>query len=153
MPLHEYQCRTCQARFERWYRTHDDVPETAGVSCPQCGAAVRRLPGMASLAGRADAGVGRAAWPRSWADTHGGDPEVIRSWGRRIEREIREEEKNPGLAQARQANAIRSYEQRHGPGPAATGAPPHGSGHAHQHGWTAVPFVAPAQQQPRRGQP
>ncbi len=142
MPLHEYECRTCAVRFEQLYRKPGDVPDTGDVTCPRCGNAVRRLVGAASLAGRADVGIGRAAWPRSWADTQRGDPEVLRNWRQRIEREMRQEEKNPELAHLRHANATRQYERKHGPGSVQAGAA-QSTGHAHAHAWTAVPFVTP----------
>lgn len=143
MPLHEYECQVCRARFEFLYRTHGDVPETSDVSCLRCGGSVRRLIGQVSLAGRTDVGVGRAAWPSSWADTHGGNSELLRTWRQRIDRETREEVRNPELTQLRQENAIRQYEQEHGPGSGRADARQQ-TAHAHQHTWTAVPFVAPA---------
>jgi len=50
-----------------------------------------------AVGGRADPGPGRAAWPTSWADTNGGDPETLHYWRKRIEREAELEEKYPEL--------------------------------------------------------
>lgn len=148
MPIHEYVCRMCDERFERLYRKPADVPSTWELSCPQCGGVVRRLVGAASLGGRVDVGVGQAAWPSSWSSTQGGNPEILRAWRRRVERETREEQRNPELVQCRQANAVRRYEERHGPGSAETASRQNIGEHTHPHAWTAVPFVAPTPDKP-----
>lgn len=142
MPIHEYTCRVCTARFERLYRKPADVPPAGDLSCPRCGGQVRRLVGGISLGGRVDVGVGRAGWPHSWADTQAGDAELIRHWRRQMERETSEEQRNPELVPLRHENAVQRYEQQHGTG----SAQPAGSSKAvptHSHAWTAVPFVAP----------
>lgn len=146
MPVHEYRCRPCGARFERLYRKISDVPVTSDLSCPRCGGQVRRMVGTASLGGHVDVGVGRAAWPGSWEGTQSGNPELLHDWRRRVERETRDEERNPEVATLRQANAVRRYEDVHGPG-SAQAAGTHAEGHGHEHAWTAVPFVAPTRNQ------
>jgi putative FmdB family regulatory protein len=45
MPLYEYECFVCGIRFERIRR----VADASGVSCPDCGGAVRRLLGVPAL--------------------------------------------------------------------------------------------------------
>ena len=45
MPLYEYQCQNCDARFERIER----VSEPRNGSCPDCGGAARRLIGTPAL--------------------------------------------------------------------------------------------------------
>lgn len=39
MPLYEYQCESCEHRFEKIQKYTDPAPE----GCPKCGAAVRKL--------------------------------------------------------------------------------------------------------------
>ena len=42
MPIYEYQCRTCDERFDKLLRSMSQAP--AEVSCPACGSTdVRRL--------------------------------------------------------------------------------------------------------------
>lgn len=147
MPVHEYLCPACSVKFERLYRKIADVPATSELSCPRCGGQVQRMVGAASLGGHVDVGVGMAACPSSWEGTRSGNHELLRDWRRRVERETREEERNPELGTLRQANAIRRYEEKHGPG-SANAAGTHTEGHSHQHAWTAVPFVAPTRNQP-----
>lgn len=147
MPLHEYACPACVIRFERLYRTFSEVPSARDVACPRCEGPVRRLVSTASLAGHADVGVGRAAWPRSWEDTKGGDPEVLRGWRQRIERETRDEDRSPELVHLREANAVRAHEEQHGAGSAGA-ASRQRAPHTHGHSWTAVPFVAPTRHKP-----
>ena len=45
MPLYEYECFLCRARFERIQRASADPVEV----CPECGGAVRRLLGTPAL--------------------------------------------------------------------------------------------------------
>jgi putative FmdB family regulatory protein len=39
MPLYEYQCESCEHRFEKIQKFSDPAPE----ACPKCGAPVRKL--------------------------------------------------------------------------------------------------------------
>ena len=39
MPLYEYQCETCEHRFEKIQKYTDPAPD----GCPKCGSAVRKL--------------------------------------------------------------------------------------------------------------
>ena len=39
MPTYEYQCRTCNHRFETWQRMTDEPLTT----CPECGGQIRRV--------------------------------------------------------------------------------------------------------------
>lgn len=96
MPIYEYRCLECGAVFSLF------VPHvTAGQEqqfCSACGSQqTRRLVSSFAIGGRARPGPGRAAWPTSWGDTNGGDPETLRYWRRRIEQEARLEEKYPEL--------------------------------------------------------
>lgn len=53
MPLYEYECTACEARFERLVA----MAEADRASCPRCGAAEARrlLSVIAGLGGRAEA--------------------------------------------------------------------------------------------------
>ncbi len=112
MPLYEFLCTSCGHFFERL------LPVTRQeVSCPQCGELARKVLSAFSVASGADPGPMRAAWPHSWEATHGGDPEVLRYWRRRIEREMKLEERYPELR----------------PSPADVDGAMHHHGHPHRH--------------------
>jgi len=124
MPIYEYRCLECGEVFSLLSRQAippssvgaDLSPPTADLSaslisgegeessrrgpiyCAHCGSGqTQRLMSSFAIGGRADPGPGRAAWPTSWNDTNGADPETLRYWRRRIEREARLEEKYPEL--------------------------------------------------------
>jgi len=124
MPIYEYRCLECGEVFSLLSRQAippssvgaDLSPPTADLSaslisgegeessrrgpiyCAHCGSGqTQRLISSFAIGGRADPGPGRAAWPTSWNDTNGADPETLRYWRRRIEREARLEEKYPEL--------------------------------------------------------
>jgi putative FmdB family regulatory protein len=94
MPIYEYRCLECGEVFSLLLH--------AGASgqqhCSACGGEqTQRLISYFAIGGRADPGPGRAAWPTSWDDTNGADPETLRYWRKRIEREAKLEEKYPEL--------------------------------------------------------
>jgi putative FmdB family regulatory protein len=97
MPIYEYRCLECGQVFSRLFFSYKD---TAGNElCSSCGSQqTQRLISSFAIGNRVDPGPGRAAWPTSWDDTNGGDPETLRYWRHRIEREARLEEKYPELA-------------------------------------------------------
>lgn len=92
MPAYEYWCQPCHRRFERLLPAPEDL-----IPCPSCGAPSRKLISGFAVMGKAKPGPMRAAWPHSWEATHGGNPEVLKYWQQRIEREMRLEEKYPEL--------------------------------------------------------
>ncbi len=107
MPIYEYGCRRCGSGFERFYPTMDRA-RAARPCCPECGSGeVERLVSEVALGGRVEVGPGRAAYPYTWEQTHGGDPEVLRYWRRRIEKEMREEQNDPELTMRREEVARR----------------------------------------------
>ena len=96
MPIYEYRCLDCGAAFSRLLlnasRTADEEP------CMRCGSEqTKRLYSSFAIGGKVKPGPGRAAWPTSWNDTNGGDPEMLNYWRHRIEHEARLEEKYPEL--------------------------------------------------------
>jgi putative FmdB family regulatory protein len=96
VPIYEYRCLECGEVFSHLF-LH---PRTAvgQTQCSACGSQqTQRLISSFAIGGRADPGPGRAAWPIAWNDTNGGDPETLRYWRHRIEREARLEEKYPEL--------------------------------------------------------
>jgi putative FmdB family regulatory protein len=129
MPLYEFGCRVCGYRTEELRR-----PEDLGVEiCPSCGSAMQRLISAVSLGGRVDPGPGRAAWPRTWRGLDGGDPGAVSYWRRRIEREMKEEDRNPELRARADALA-------------------RGGTHDHSHGAgdpAPEPYIGPGLQGPR----
>jgi putative FmdB family regulatory protein len=97
MPIYEYRCLDCGEIFSHLALT-STTDANGQRPCSACGSAqTRRLMSSFAVGGRADPGPGRAAWPTSWDDTRGGDPETLRYWRKRIEREARLEEKYPEL--------------------------------------------------------
>ncbi len=96
MPIYEYRCLECSAVFSHLVLTFTDA--SGQRLCPVCGGEqARRLMSTFTVGGRVDPGPGRTAWPTSWNDTNGGDPETLRYWRKRIEREAKLEEKYPEL--------------------------------------------------------
>jgi putative FmdB family regulatory protein len=135
MPMYEYRCEECGEVFSVLLRHYAEGAEPQ--SCPGCsGRQTRRLVSLFAVGGRVNPGPGRAAWPTSWEDTNGGDPETLRYWRRRIEREARLEEQYPELADpslrhgagtGTLAAAEHGHDQGQGPGG-------HGHTHHHDHG-------------------
>ncbi|HEX6554213.1 MAG TPA: zinc ribbon domain-containing protein [Ktedonobacteraceae bacterium] len=96
MPIYEYRCLECGEVFSHLFLRSTDA--AGQIQCSACGCdQTRRLISSFAIGGKADPGPGRAAWPTSWSDTNGGDPETLRYWRKRIEREARLEEKYPEL--------------------------------------------------------
>ncbi len=124
MPIYEYRCLECGEVF-----SHLFLRSTAAAGQTQCSACgseqTQRLISSFAIGGRADPGPGRAAWPTAWNDTNGGDPETLRYWRKRIEREARLEEKYPDL---------RDRSLQAGGGETAPEAAGHDHNHSHNHG-------------------
>jgi putative FmdB family regulatory protein len=124
MPIYEFRCLECDEVFSRLFSRSTDVD--AQVLCSTCGSdQTQRLISSFAIGGKVDLGPGRAAWPTAWNDTNGGDPETLRYWRHRIEREARLEEKYPEL---------RDQSLQSGGSEAAPEAPVHSHGeHEHHH--------------------
>lgn len=96
MPVYEYRCQTCGEVFSLLFQSYSQAHEQE--QCAHCGSQqTHRIFSALSIVGNADPGPGRRAWPTSWDDTNGGNPETLRYWRKRIEREARLEEKYPEL--------------------------------------------------------
>jgi putative FmdB family regulatory protein len=96
MPIYEYRCLECGMVFSHLFLRPTDAVGQA--QCFSCGSEqTQRLISSFAIGGRADPGPGRAAWPTTWNDTNGADPETLRYWRHRIEREAQLEEKYPEL--------------------------------------------------------
>src|SRR6266566_433285 len=96
MPIYEYRCLDCGEVFSHLVLTFTDA--SGQRPCPVCGGEqARRVMSTFTVGGRVDPGPGRTAWPTSWNDTNGGDPETLRYWRKRIEQEAKLEEKYPEL--------------------------------------------------------
>lgn len=134
MPLYEYECAECGARFERLL----SISASVTPGCGGCGSrAVRRLVSRPALLRHVDVGVGRAAYPISWEQTGGGDRETVLHWQRRVEHERRQEAANPELVGLRASAADARWRQAHpegrleGQGGNGAGAGHHHHGHPH----------------------
>ena len=126
MPIYEYRFLDCGEGFSHLALT-SSTDASGQRPCPVCGSAqTRRLMSSFAVGGRADPGPGRASWPTSWDDTNGGDPETLRYWRKRIEREARLEEKYPELRDP-------SLQAGKGETPSADAEHSH-HGHHHHHG-------------------
>ena len=122
MPIYEYHCLECDEVFSRLFLRSIDTG--ALVPCSACGSEqTQRLISSLAIGGKVNPGPGRAAWPASWSDTNGGDPETLRYWRHRIEREAKLEEKYPEL---------RDRSLQSGGGETAPEAADHS--HSHSHG-------------------
>src|SRR5438132_1323715 len=101
MPIYEYRCLDCGEVFSQLVLTSTNASGQRPCPAPPCQVCgseqTRRLMSSFAVGGRVNPGPGRAAWPTSWNDTNGGDPETLRYWRKRIEREARLEEKYPEL--------------------------------------------------------
>jgi putative FmdB family regulatory protein len=54
MPIYEYRCEACGARFEAWLRSLASAPPE---KCPTCGAgSIKRLPALVASTPRASGG-------------------------------------------------------------------------------------------------
>ena len=123
MPIYEYRCLDCGEVFSQLILRLVDA--NGQQSCSACGSGeTQRLMSSFAVGGKADPGPGRAAWPTSWNDTNGGDPDTLRYWRKRIEREARLEEKYPEL---------RDPSLKAGTGEAQEAAPTEHNHHEHAH--------------------
>lgn len=96
MPIYEYRCLDCGVVFS--HLILKSVDATGQHVCSSCGSEeTQRVMSSFAVGNRVDPGPGRAAWPSSWGDTNGGDPDTLRYWRKRIEREAKLEEKYPEL--------------------------------------------------------
>jgi putative FmdB family regulatory protein len=94
MPIYEYRCLECGEVFSHLLQ----ASQVDQQSCTHCGSEqTKRLYSSFAVGGKVKPGPGRAAWPTSWNDTNGGDPETLSYWRHRIEHEARLEEKYPEL--------------------------------------------------------
>lgn len=129
MPVYEYRCQQCGAVFSLLFQSYNHAHEQE--QCSHCGSQqTKRLFSALSIMGQANAGPGRAAWPTSWDDTNGGDPETLRYWGKRIEREARLEEKYPEL---RDPSLLKPKSESEQTAPATAHTHSHEHGHHHHH--------------------
>jgi putative FmdB family regulatory protein len=130
MPVYEYRCQACGAVFSLLFQHYSQAQEQE--QCSRCGSQqTRRIFSALSIVGNADPGPGRRAWPTSWDDTNGGDPETLRYWRKRIEREARLEEKYPEL---RDPSLLKGKSETESPAAAAEAGHSHShEGHHHHH--------------------
>lgn len=106
MPVYEYRCDDCYAHFDRFFSSinvavNAGLPRCIACDSPQTRRCVSQVAQLRPLS----SGVGRAAYPTSWTQTNGGDPETISYWKRRVEREMNEESRDPGLRIERERTA------------------------------------------------
>lgn len=89
MPIYEYLCPACHARFQKLVRGFTDPP---GLACPRCKhqqvrRAVSRFATLKSEEARLDA----LADPATFAGLDENDPRSIAQWARRMGKELGEE--------------------------------------------------------------
>ena len=86
MPIYEYRCMGCDNVFSHLFKRLPPAGE--GRSCPACGdGRTLRLLSLFASGGNTEPRPGNTAWPTSWNDTNGADPETLRYWRKRIESE------------------------------------------------------------------
>src|SRR5579884_3760691 len=130
MPVSEYRCQACgevfSLLFQRYSQAHEQEP------CSHCGSQqTRRIFSGLAIVSQVNPGPGRAAWPTSWDDTNGGDPETLRYWRKRIEKEARLEEKYPEL---RDPSLLKGNSEVESQVASAEAAHSHEGHHHHHHG-------------------
>lgn len=109
MPVHNFRCERCGCRFDQLFRSFAQA-EGAVATCPACGTdETRRLISSVSILKGVTPGVGRAAYPTSWRQANSGDPETIKYWKTRAEREMSQESQDPGLRVEREIAANREW--------------------------------------------
>lgn len=149
MPIYEYGCRTCSHTFEQFFQRSSTADAQTAPPCPMCtGAATERRISQVAFLKPGTAGVGRAAYPTSWEEVRGGDPETVRYWQRRVENDRKEEARDPELVGLRERAALQAWNQEHPPAGSTTPGSPASSagGDAHEarpQGAQGVPFITP----------
>src|SRR5690348_1959338 len=93
MPIYEFRCQ-CGTRTERFLAS--SASRDAPWPCQACGKPMRRVVGSVSLGGRPRASQ-LTGMPASWRDLGNGDPDTIRHWRKRAERQAALEARNPEL--------------------------------------------------------
>jgi putative FmdB family regulatory protein len=130
MPIYEYRCQQCNSVFSRLFQR--PLEASGPQACSICGSVrTQRVVSTFAIGGRVNPGPGRAAWPTSWNDTNGGDPETLNYWRHRIEREARLEEKYPELRDPSLLNGKGTVENA--PGTVGHSHDDHHHHHHHHH--------------------
>lgn len=89
MPIYEYTCAACHARFQRLVRGFNDPPD---LLCPRCGSdrirrAISRFATLKSEEARIDA----MADPSTFAGLDENDPRSIARWAKKMGKELGED--------------------------------------------------------------
>ena len=89
MPIYEYLCDTCQARFSKLVQGFRD-PET--LNCPRCkNTAVRRAVSRVAVVRSEDARLDAMADPSMFAGLDENDPVSVAKWAKKMGREMGED--------------------------------------------------------------
>lgn len=112
MPVYEYQCGQCSLRFEQFFTSMRSAASAPTPECVECGSPdTRRCISQFAQLRPLNPGPGRAAYPTSWTQANAGDPESISYWKRRVEREMSQESRDPGLKIERELTAERQWNE------------------------------------------
>jgi putative FmdB family regulatory protein len=88
MPIYEYRCEICRARWSVWARTHRDPPPL----CTACNATqVTRLLSRFAAPKSEEARLEALADPSSLGDVDEDDPQSVARWMNRVSRESGED--------------------------------------------------------------
>lgn len=89
MPIYEYTCPQCHARFQKLVRGFSDP---AGLACPRCGnAQVRRAVSRVAVLKSEDARIDALADPTTFAGLDENDPRSIARWAKKMGKELGED--------------------------------------------------------------
>lgn len=135
MPIYECRCEACGHLFEHFSRGMTAAGDQTAPPCPECsgGPATRVISAVAFIK-QGTPGIGRAAYPTSWEQLGGGDPDTIRHWQRRVERDQKEEARHPELVKLREEAASVRWRQVHPEPDGSAGQTPD---------WRQIPFIKP----------
>lgn len=146
MPVYVYQCGQCSSKFEEFFTSMAIAASAPTPVCVECGSPdARRCISQFAQLRPLSPGTGRAAYPTSWTQANAGDPETISYWKRRVEREMSEESRDPGLKVERELTAEKRWNEfvkagspldgiKEAPGQEVVASGPrHDHGHDHPH--------------------
>jgi putative FmdB family regulatory protein len=89
MPIYEYSCKDCNARFQKLVRGFGDPPHLA---CPRCGSIqVGRMVSRFATVKSEEARMDALADPSTFAGLDENDPRSVAQWAKKMGKELGEE--------------------------------------------------------------
>jgi putative FmdB family regulatory protein len=89
MPIYEYGCRDCNARFQKLVMGFRDP---SGLACPRCGSEqVGRMVSLFATVKSEEARMDALADPSTFAGLDEDDPRSVAQWAKKLGKELGEE--------------------------------------------------------------